>query len=73
MDLKPYRVKVEVWVKPMFRKARPKVIDVTCCAPSLDELYRMLNKEYEGKRWKLLLVDEITVTTKCSEVRDGNQ
>jgi hypothetical protein len=46
----------EVWVRPWFRKARPKIVQVCWAATDYDEFLdftrRDMNAKY--KRWKLM-------------------
>jgi hypothetical protein len=44
----------EVWVKPMFGKARPVIKETAWNAPGYPDFLRLLQTEYKGKRWKLL-------------------
>ena len=68
MSTKLYHVEVEVWVKPFFRKSRPKRVRAVYAVESINQLYAMLQKEYDGKRWGMQRCEEITgVTTRCTE------
>lgn len=52
----------EVWVKPLFRKARPKNLKTTWAANDYSDFLRMLRNHYEGKRWQLIEWHELRPT-----------
>lgn len=57
--LKIFETTCEVWVKPWFRKARPKIKSQTWAARSYEDVLLLLREHYSGKRFKLLEWREI--------------
>lgn len=51
--MKMFRAECEVWVKPLFRKSRPKLMTTMWAAESYETFLLMLREHYEGKRWSL--------------------
>ena len=52
--VKAYESVCEVWVKPLFRKSRPKVEYLAWSADSDLDFLAMVRDHYSGKRFKLL-------------------
>jgi hypothetical protein len=57
--MKYYAALCEVWVKPLFKRARPKNITSTWAAHDLNQFYELVREHYAGKRYKLLHFDEL--------------
>lgn len=58
--LKYFKAHCEVWVKPLSRKARPKVIERVFVAHSLGEFYDLVREHYRGNRFKFIGWEEVT-------------
>lgn len=59
--LRAFEAECEVWVKPLFRKARPKRFKTTWMADSYETFLHLLQIHYSGKRWQLLSWAELQV------------
>jgi hypothetical protein len=51
--MRTYRAECEVWVKPLFRKSRPKTQTTTWVANNYEQFLCLLREHYQGKRWTL--------------------
>jgi hypothetical protein len=58
--MRSFSATCEVWVKPLYKKSRPKNLTTTWCADSYEEMLGLLKAFYDGKRWKLLDWKEFT-------------
>lgn len=59
--LRCFQAECEVWVKPLFRKSRPKIITSTWMVESYEQFLRLVRQHYEGKRWTFKTWSELEV------------
>lgn len=59
--MKYFSVVCEVWVKPLFRKARPKLFTETWAADDYNDLLLQLRADKINKRWQLKEWHELSV------------
>ena len=54
-----FQATCEVWVKPLFRKARPKIKQTVFAAHNMGEFYDLMRKHYAGHRFKFIGWQEV--------------
>ena len=59
-EMRYFSVKYEIWVKPLFRKSRPKVKTMVWASRSYEDMLRELRGHFAGKRWQLWGWKDIT-------------